>query len=153
MNKILILISLIISLSSVNLVKAQRYPIPVLPERNITIQSSAGARDLNSNQDTLWILKNSQFKNAIAKAKQLELAETQLERYKHNTKLYEQKSVEKDSLIATLTKDRDYYRNNLQECIQDVRQEAKRNKRKSLFTKIAIGGIPVAFLIGFFVAR
>lgn len=132
---------------------AQRFPVPVLPESHITIESSKGIGTIKSGQDTLWIFNGSQFKAALTKAKQLELAEEQILRYNLQAEIYKERNNEKDSLIAVLERDRDYYKNSFKMCTEDIEREVKRNKRKSLFNKFAVAGIPVAFVLGYLLAK
>jgi hypothetical protein len=132
---------------------AQKFPVPVLDGSTIKIQSEKGNRLLTVENDTFWIFKGTQFKNALAKAKELELAEEQIQKYNMQIEIYKQRSNEKDSLLSVVKKDRDYYKNNWTMCTEDIEKEIRKNKRKSLFNKLALAGIPVAFVIGFFVAK
>ncbi len=152
MYKIFILVIFIL-FGITEVLEAQRYPLPVLPQRELSISSTRGTRNIKSGRDTLWILSGRQFKSALAKAKKLELSEEQMRRYTMQLEIFREKSKEKDSVISVLEKDRNYYMDNFKMCSQDVKKEARRNKRKSLFNKLALAGIPVAFVIGFFVGK
>jgi hypothetical protein len=132
---------------------AQKFPVPVLDGSTVKIQSDKGNRVFSVENDTLWIFNGNQFKNALAKAKELELAEEQIHKYNMQVEIYKQRSNEKDSLLSVVKKDRDYYKNNWTMCTEDIEKEIRKNKRKSLFNKLALAGIPVAFVIGFFVAK
>jgi Flp pilus assembly protein TadB len=101
--------------------------------------------------DTLWVMKNSQLQNAIIKAKKLEVCEEEISEYKNQISLHKQKDAEQDSLIKILTKDRDYYMNTWNICEQDIQKLGRMQKRQKLYTKLALAGIPVAFVIGLFI--
>ena len=132
---------------------AQKFPVPVLDGSTVKIQSDKGNRVFSVENDTLWIFNGNQFKNALAKAKELELAEEQIQKYNMQVEIYKQRSNEKDSLLSVVKKDRDYYKNNWTMCTEDIAKEIRKNKRKSLFNKLALVGLPVAFVVGFFVAK
>ena len=132
---------------------AQKFPVPVLDGSIVRIETDKGTRVLPVKQDTFWIFNASQFKNALAKANELEAAEEQIKKYNMQVEIYKERSKEKDSLISVLKDDRDYYKNNWTICTEDIEKEIQKNKRKSLFNKLALAGIPVAFVLGFFVAK
>jgi hypothetical protein len=93
-------------------------------------------------------MKNSQLQNAIIKAKKLEICEDEISEYKKEIGLHIKKENAQDSLNDILTKDRDYYMNTWKTCDQDIQRLGNMHKRQKLMTKIAIGAIPVAFVLG-----
>jgi len=125
-KKIICLLFLIIPLYVV----AQQYPQEIMPGTSKTITATT---------DTLWILKNSQLKNAIIKAKELEIANQQIEELKKIIGKTDTKDTEKDSLIVDLKKDRDYYKDIWQKTDNNLNKVAKEYKCQKLYTKIAIG--------------
>ncbi|MEA2043492.1 MAG: hypothetical protein U9N85_13205 [Bacteroidota bacterium] len=151
MKKAIVLIGLFLSI--VYIAEAQRYPIPVLDNQKITITTDRGSKTIPVVNDTLWVFNGSQFKSALAKAKKLEHTEEQIKVYNMQLEIYKARDNEKDSLISLLKKDRDYYNNNWNTCTKDLEKQIRRCKRKSLYTKLAIAGIPVALVAGFFLAK
>ncbi len=147
MFKILKITSFILffSLCSVVLSKAQtRYPIEVMPNQTKT---------LNPVSDTLWVLTNRQVKRAILDAKKLKLQLKISKELNDKMKLMQQKGITKDSLVVDLTKDRDFYMNNWNDCKKDVKTLIAKNKRQRLFTRLSFGGMVVAFIAGFLIGR
>jgi hypothetical protein len=132
------------------LVFGQKYPISVRPGDTLIIISKK-TYTLPLKDDTLWVMKNSQLQNAIIKAKKLEVCEEEISEYKNQISLHKQKDAEQDSLIKILTKDRDYYMNTWNICEQDIQKLGRMQKRQKLYTKLALAGIPVAFVIGLFI--
>ena len=143
MRNLLILFFLLISLE----VFSQKFPIPVRTGDTLQIVKADGIYNVQV-KDTLWILKNSQFQNALIIAKQNELCEEEVKEYKELVNLLKEQGAEKDSLVVVLKKDRDYYQNIWKTCDEDIVLMGKIQKRQSLYTKIAIICIPVAFVIG-----
>ncbi len=131
----------------------QRFPLPVLSGDSLKIFSSYSPKMMHVVNDTLWILKNSQFRNAIVKAKKLELSELQNKELKKKVVILKDISKEKDSLISIMIKDRDYYKKDWKECEKDLKKTLKRNKRKTIYTRLLAVGIPVAFVAGFFAGK
>jgi len=77
------------------------YPFPVLGGE--TIQTPAG-------QDTLWILKHSQYKNFIKESMKYELKNKEISLLKQKIGLKELLSAEKDSLIIIYKDGYGHYR-------------------------------------------
>jgi len=144
--KKLILILIIVS-SFIGTSFAQKFPFVVKPTYKLTIETPKG--NFEFPQDTLWLLKHSQYKVAIQKAKELELSEQQVAELKSQVADYKKQGAEKTELITVLKKDRDFYEDNLADCKKDVLKINKKGKRQRLYTKIAIICIPVAAAIGF----
>ncbi len=140
---ILILFFLITSFSY-----SQRYPVPILPGETLKIIKKNKTYNIPLKSDTLWVLKNSQLQNAIIKAKKLELSEDQIAELRNQIRLYKEKGTENDSLISVFKTDRDYYENTWKGSEKDIIELGKINKRQSLYKKIAMAGIPIAFVIG-----
>ena len=147
-KKIIILIALLIA---GYYTFAQRFPLPVLGGDSLKIFTKYQVKIIPVTNDTLWILKNSQLQNAVAKAKKLDLSELQNKELKNEIITLKDIKKEKDDLISIMTKDRDYYKKNWNECETDLNATLKRCQRKSLYTKLLIVGIPVAFVAGFFI--
>ncbi len=135
-------ILLLLLLSFSYLAHAQKYPVVVLPGEQ---------KLLKPDFDTLWVLKDSQLKKAIAAAKKLKITEEiNAELYK-KVDLLEQKNLIKDSLIIDLKEDRKFYENKWNTCQQDVDILIKQNKKQKLFRNVALAGIIVAFIAGFLI--
>ena len=133
------------------LVFGQKYPLPVRPGDTLIVKAKKYHYVLPMKDDTLWVMKNSQLQNAIIKAKKLEICEEEATEFKNELSLHKQKDLTQDSLMNILTKDRDYYMNNWKTCDQDIQKLGRMQKRQKLFTKLALIGIPIAFVIGFFI--
>jgi hypothetical protein len=141
MHKILLLIFLSISgLTSF----AQNYPEVILPNSTKTIES---------NNDTLWILKNSQLDNAIIAKKKLAVELEITKELKGKIAILEKKGITQDSLVNILTKDRDYYVTNWKTCTDDVEGLLRQSRRQKLFSRLAYAGIVVAFIGGFLLGK
>ncbi len=138
MRKILILFIILLPFTAFG-----QYPIPVRKGDTLKIVKKETV-DFIAVKDTLWILKNSQLQNAIIKANKLELCEEQTTEYKNLVKLLKEQGAEKDSLSTILKKDWEI-------CEKDIVKMDKLQQRQSLYTKIAVISIPVAFLIGLFI--
>jgi len=123
---------------------AQNYPEVILPGDSKTV---------NSGNDTLWILRDSQLKKAIISAKKLQIEEEISSELRKKISLMTEKDVVKDSLIADLKTDRDFYMKNFKECTNDVDLLIKKNKRQKLFTRMSMAGIIVAFVAGILVGK
>jgi len=132
---------------------SQKFPIPVKPGDSLIIKLEKYKYEIKVENDTLWVMKNSQLQNAIIKAKKLQICEEEIVEYKKNTSFLKEQSIEKDSLISILKKDRDFYQKSWKECDTDIQKVLKDNKRLRLYKNIAYAGIPAAFIIGFLVRR
>ena len=126
---------------------AQKFPIPVRSGDTLQIVKADAIYNVPV-KDTLWILKNSQFQNALIIAKKNELCEEEVLEYKGLVDLLKEQGAEKDSLTVILKKDRDYYQNIWKTCDEDIVKMGKIQKRQSLYTKISLICIPVALVIG-----
>ncbi len=132
-------------LCSILFVNAQnKYPINIMPTQTKTIDAG---------NDTLWVLSNRQVKRAITDAKKLKVELEITKELRNKISLMEEKSVTKDSLILDLKNDRDYYVKNWNTCKDDVNILIKKCKRQKLFTRLSMGGVVVAFIAGFFIAK
>ncbi|MFN8258187.1 MAG: hypothetical protein U0W24_21040 [Bacteroidales bacterium] len=123
---------------------AQTYPQEILPGESKTIEPGT---------DTLWILKDSQVKKAIASAKKLQIEEEISNELRNKIKLMEQKDLTKDSLINIYKTDRDFYMNNWKECSNDIDLLIKKQKRQKLYTRLSLVGVVVAFVTGFLIGK
>ncbi len=130
-----------------------KYPQPVTTGDTLIFKSGKKSHKIIADADTFWILKNSQYKNAIIAAKKNKLCEEQVIEYKNQTNLLNERSAEQDKLIETLKKDRDFYQAQLSDCESDVSEFAKKCKTQKLISRIAIVVIPVAFVLGFILAK
>ncbi len=136
-------------ITSIGFSLAQNYPFVVKPSYSLSIEKNS--KVFTFPNDTLWILKHSQYKVAIRKAKELELSEQQITEYKSLTEKLKTQSAEKDSLIEIYKKDRDFYQGNWDTCKKDVLKINKKGKRQRLYTKIAIIGGVVGTALGILV--
>ncbi len=146
MKKILIIVAFLLPI----VVFSQKYPIAIRPGDTLVVISK-NTYTLPLKNDTLWVMKNSQLQNAIIKAKKLGICEEEVTEFQKQILLHKQKEAAQDSLNQILTKDRDYYMNTWNVCEQDIQKLGRMQKRQKLFTKLALAGIPVAFVIGLFI--
>lgn len=123
---------------------AQDYPELIMPFSSKSIESGS---------DTLWVLRDSQLKKAIISAKKLEIEEDISSELRKKVALMEQKDVVKDSLIADLKNDRDYYIKNWKTCNSDIDLLLIKQKRQKLFTRLSFAGIAVAFVAGILIGK
>ncbi len=145
-------VTLVLFLLIHNFAEAQVvFPHYVVNGDTIIHKSGKKVLKIAAEQDTFWILKNSQYKNALIFAKKYKLSEEQIVEYKNQIELYKQKSSEQDKLVETLTKDRDFYRTQLTDCENDVTEFSKKCKKQKLLSRIAMIAIPVAFGLGILV--
>jgi hypothetical protein len=152
MKKIIIIF--VITLFAVSQIYSQnKFPVPVKPSDSLILVTKSGTYRLENFKDTLWVMKNSQFQNALIKAKTLGLVEEQNREYKILTDKLKEKSAEQDSLIAVYIKDRDYYQKNWKICEDDFDYLTKKCKKNNIFKKLSIIAIPVAFVVGYFVGK
>lgn len=126
------------------------YPYPVKKTDTLRLLTKRGFYNFKAKNDTLWILKNTQYQNALIKAKRLELSEIEIVELKNQINLYKDINTEQDSLVSVIKKDRAFYEKNLKECSNRFEIMAARARRQSLYKKLALVGIPVAFAVGFF---
>ncbi len=120
-------------------IQAQEYPYYILPEKSVTI---------NTENDTIWLLKDAQIKELVKANRKLEVCTEQLDLQKRKMALYEKREVETDTLSAFLKKDRDFYKTNWGQCSKDVEILGKKYEQQRLYTKLSLGGIAVAFIVG-----
>lgn len=125
-------------------VSAQTYPEVILPNSTKTIESK---------NDTLWILKESQLQKAIISAKKLAIEEEISKELKNKISLMETKDKTKDSLIIDIKKDRDYYINNWKTCTTDIDVLLKQNRRQKWFARLGYIGIAISFVAGFLIGK
>ncbi len=140
LKQTLIITFLIASIS----VTAQIYPIEIKPGETKKIESG---------NDTLWILKDSQVKKAILAAKRLKIEEEISMELRKKVSLFQEKDLIKDTLILDLKKDRDFYMNNWKDCTNDVDLLITKCRRQKLYTRLSLAGVAVAFIAGFFIAK
>lgn len=130
-----------------------KFPHPVYNGDTLTVENSGKQLRLTTEADTFWIMKNSQYKNALVFAKKYKLNEELIVEYKNEVELLKESINEHKALNDTLKEDRDYYRkiwkeseNSLTDCNTDF-------KKQKLLRNVALAGIPVAFIIGFLLAK
>jgi hypothetical protein len=122
----------------------QTYPEVILPNSSRTIES---------NSDTLWILKQSQLQRAIMTAQKLAIEVEISNELRKKISLMEEKEKTQDSLINILKTDRDYYMNNWKTCATDIELVLKKHSRQKLFARLAYAGIGIAFVAGFLIGK
>ncbi len=130
--------------------KAQvRFPYPVYngDSLNFTIKKNKLYK-LDTRKDTFWIMKNSQYQNALIFAKKYKVCEEQIVEYKNEVNLLKETQKEHDALVKTLEEDRDFYKKNWTESEKDIEQFNKKCKRQKIITRITMIGIPAAFVLG-----
>lgn len=110
------------------------------------------SKTLSADEFDLFVLKQSQFDNALADSKQLKLYKEEVSELKKTIDLYEEKTKELEGLKATIERDRDFYKENWQTCDTDLQKIGSNLKRQKLFTRIALISIPIAFGAGLLVA-
>ncbi len=115
------------------------YPIAILPGNKIIVKPI---------KDTLWVMKDSQLRRAIAIGKKYKICEEQNSILNKKISLMNQRGTEKDSLVSVLKKDRDFYMTNWKTCNEDIKILGKKVKRQKLFTRLSLAGIVVAFVAG-----
>ncbi len=121
-----------------------KYPVQIMPNESKTFQSKT---------DTLWVLSNRQVKRAITDARQLKIELEISKTLRNKIELMNEKSLTKDSLILDLKKDRNFYMKNWNTCQEDVDLLISKQKRQKLFTRLSLGGVVVAFVAGFLIAK
>ena len=144
MKKLIIITILFIA--SVGFSSAQNFPFVVKPTYSLSIEKDS--KVFTFPNDTLWIMKHSQYKVALSKAKELELAEQQLVKKDEIISTLKVQGAEKDSLANIYKKDRDFYSGYWDTCKADVKKMNKKGKRQRLYTKIAIIGGVVGTVLG-----
>jgi len=102
---------------------------------------------ISPENDTLWIMKNSQYKTAITKAKELKVSEEKIVTLGEKIAVLEQKSSTQDSLANVLKYDRDYYQKNFGVCEEDLQTLGKKLKNQKLYTKISIGAAVIILVL------
>lgn len=142
MNKTLFAIALIFI--STALLKAQNYPEVILPFSTKTVVSE---------NDTLWVLRESQLKKALLSAKKLALEEEINVELKKKISLLETRNTVNDSLIIDLQKDRDFYISYWNTCKDDIDLLLRKHQRQKFFLRLSFAGIAVAFVAGFLIGR
>ncbi len=106
------------------------------------------SKTLSATDFDLWVLKDSQFNNALSDSKELKLVKIQVEELRKGISLHEEKEKELQNLANTYKKDRDYYQTNWQKCDKDIQDLGKGYKRQKLIARISMIAIPIAFIGG-----
>jgi len=143
-NKIIYYIVFLLFVFNSVSVFSQKYPQVILPGNVKTVENQ---------KDTLWILKDSQLKKAIIAAKKLKVEEQITLELRKKISLMNEKDLVKDSLIIDYKKDRDFYKNNWEICSKDIDILIKKNKRQKIFTKLSLGGVVIAFVVGILINK
>ncbi len=125
-------------------INAQTYPEVIMPGKTKSVESG---------NDTLWILKDSQLKKAIVSAKKLQLEEEISIELKKKIALMQEKDLVKDSLIVNYKTDRDFYVNNWKDCTNDIELLLKKQKKQKLYTRLSLAGVVVAFVAGILIGK
>ena len=109
---------------------------------------------IDTKNDTLWVMTHKRFLRTYKTKKDNELAKEQIELQKKQIAKLKEQGQEKDTLITTLTEDRDFYEKNWNTCNDDIKKLGKISKRQKKITRIVtIVGVTttvVAFVGGFF---
>jgi len=139
-----VLLLLIILLTSLGL-EAQRFvPIPVLPGNTYNVDSK---------NDTLWIITNKQFKKTLITHDQLKVCKQQKDLLVQQNDTLKELILTQKVLIDTLKHDRDFYVNNWKKAENDLEECTQMVKNQSKYKKIAIivGSATTvsAFIVGF----
>ncbi len=106
---------------------------------------------IDSKSDTLWVLRHSQFLNAIIAAKELKLANYENQELKNQTLTLKSIIQARTEEVELLKKDRDHYITNYNECIRDQKDLADAYKRQKWYLRASFIGIGVAFLAGYLI--
>ena len=114
------------------------YPLPILGGQ--TIQTPA-------TQDTLWILKNSQYKNMLKKAKVFSLSEAQLSLLHKKIKLQQDVINEKDTLAAIYKEGFNHYLTLWKETDGRLEKARIEASRRWLYLELGIIGGALATLL------
>jgi len=125
-------------------INAQTYPEVIMPGETKSVESG---------NDTLWILKDSQLKKAIVSAKKLQLEEEISVELKKKIALMQEKDLVKDSLIVNYKTDRDFYVNNWKDCTNDIELLLRKQKKQKLYTRLSLAGVVVAFVAGILIGK
>lgn len=109
-----------------------QFPVPVLPGERFTVPT---------NLDTLWLLRNSQFKRAVKIAKKAEIDSATAALLEQKTVLLNEILVEKDSLIALNRKGYIHYRDLWEKTDRELEEvEVKNDKLKRSRMMFALVG-------------
>jgi hypothetical protein len=139
MKNIFNLILILVLFAAQSMAQEQKYPVNIPQGQSQT---------LNATSFDLWVLSENQFNKALADSKELPLVKMQVEDLKSIVKLNEQKEAELVKLKETLTKDRDFYKQNWEDCSKNVEKMAKDYKRQKLIARVAVIAVPIAFVVG-----
>jgi len=134
---------LLIVVSS-TIVMAQQYPIHI---------PKGETKSLISDDYDLWVLNDNQFTRALADSKELVLLKEELEEFKKMVSVYEEKEKVHSSIVETLEKDRNFYKKNWEIAETDIKKIGRDFKKQKLYKNIAFGLIPVAFVLGVYIAK
>jgi hypothetical protein len=100
----------------------------------------------------VWVLKSSQFDSALAYTKRYEVAKEKIITIESKVSILQNENKEKDELVNTLKKDRDFYQTNWKKTETDLSEVGKMAKqemrKKNIYRLATFIGIPVAFIIG-----
>ena len=140
MKKIIILLYLI----SLPVFAFCQYPLPIYKGETKTIKAE---------QDTLWILTDAQLRAAVTKAKELKIANEQIQLLQSKTLITNNIKTEKDSIVSIMTRDRDYYKKYWQTTESDLKIVGTQLKRQKFYNKLTLAGIIVAFIAGIYIAK
>jgi len=133
------LILILVLFAAHSMAQEQKYPINIPQGQSQT---------LNATGFDLWVLSDNQFNKALTDSKELPLVKMQVEDLKSIVKLNEQKEAELIQLKETLIKDRDFYKQNWEDCSKNVEKMAKDYKRQKLIARVAVIAVPIAFVVG-----
>ncbi len=144
MNKIFLILFIIISTTTLSLAQNYAKPYPLLPGDTLVVTSP---------KDTLWIMNNHRFKQTIIAKKQLKLCREEVDTLKQMVDTLTELNVQRQDLIDTVKRDRDYYMKNWKEAEEDLKLMGELNTKQSQYTKIAIivgsATTVTAFIVGF----
>lgn len=120
------------------------YPHAVLPGQKFNVVTTT---------DTIWLMKNSQFENAVSKAKLLNITEQQLQLQKALTQNRDSVITQLNGKINVLDTAYNHYKTMWTDCdknLQNKEIEAVKLKESRKKTGIfaGLGGLIIGFIIG-----
>lgn len=144
MNKFKYILLVLVMFGITSAFAQEKYPIHV---------PKGETKSLKSDEFDLWVLNDNQFTRALSDSKELVLLREELKEFKNMVSVYETKEKAHASVVETLEKDRDFYKKNWEIAETDIKKIGSDYKKQKLYKNIAFGIIPVAFVLGVFIAK
>jgi hypothetical protein len=121
--------------------QSSKYPYPIVGDGQTPIIFPATL-------DTFWVLKNSQYKKALANTDKLKITEEQISLMRRKVELSESIYKLKDSIIDTLRYGYDHYKEKwLQTDIKLEQAEIEASRNWMYFTGGTVIGIVITYLL------